>query len=148
LFSKKTWLAILFFFGAVLVLTRVDWIINTVLYKYGLQFSYGWYREYTLLYMLLFQLVILPLSVWIQNWYFLGLTEAFVLSGTQDLIYFGLWCGYFPSENWTWMVFYEWFGSWTTANQFALCLLVNGLVFGFCTFQWLLWNHKLKTVEV
>jgi len=142
--SHKVWFAVAFFFVAVLIFTKLDFLVNSDFYGYGLTFSYGWYREYTILYMLLFQLVILPLSLWIRNWYFLGLTEAFVLSGTQDLIYFGLWQGSFPKGDWSWMIWSDFFGTWTTANQFTLCILVNGLVFGFCGFQWIIWNHNLK----
>lgn len=146
--SRKTWLAIAFFVGAVLFLTRLDYLINNTFYSYRLKFSYGWYREYTLLYGGLFQLVIFPLWMWTHNNHFLLATEAFILSASQDLIYFGLWQGNFPTEQWNWIIFYDWLGWWTTANQFALSLVVNGVVFGFCLFQWLIWNHNLKVREV
>lgn len=147
--NRRFLFAVGFFGASVLLLTKLDYLINTTFYGYGLQFSYGWYRDYTILYMMLFQLVIVPSSLWLQNKYYFVLTEAFVLSGTQDLIYFGVWNGgVFPSGDWSWMIFHDWFGSWTTANQFTLCLLVNGLVWGFCAFEWLIWNWKLKIREV
>jgi len=140
-FSRKSWFGILFFFVAVLLLTRLDYLINNTFYSYGLVFSYGWYREYTLLYSLSYQLVIFLLLLWTRNKYLLLATEAFVFSATQDLIFFGLWCGRFPPADWTWMLSYEMLGFWTTSTQLFASILVNGLVFGFCA-----WRYKASII--
>lgn len=145
--SKRTLLAILLFAVSVLVLSRLDFLVHSTLYDYGLIFSYSWANEYWILYALAYQLVIIPLSLWTRNLYLFLVTEGFVLSATQDLIFFGLWEGWFPSGDWTWMPQYNLFGGWTTANQFDLCLLVNGLVWGFCAFQWIVWDYRLKIKE-
>ena len=123
--TKRTLLAILFFFGSVLILTRLDFNRNFTQYNYELQFDYGWYVEYSLLFSALYQLVIIPLTLWTHNFYFLLATEAFVLSNTPDLIYFGLWQGNFPTGHWTWMWFYEIFGYWTTTLQIIISLAIN-----------------------
>ena len=129
--SNKTWCAILLFAVSVLVLTRIDFLVHSTLYDYGLIFSYSWAVEYWYLYAILYQLVIVPLSLWTRNLYFFFAAQAFVLSATQDLFFFGLWCGSFPPEtvNWWWMPTYRIFGFWSTSTQFVFSILVNVLVF-------------------
>jgi hypothetical protein len=51
--------------------------------------------------------------------------EIFVLTSTQDLVYFGLWEGAFPHIEWSWMPFYRIFGSWTTTHQIMLSFSAN-----------------------
>jgi hypothetical protein len=114
----------LMIFGiAVLLLTRIDYLVNVILYKFGLQFSYGWYKEYSILYALSYQLVLLLIFLWTKNIQLLVILEAFILSAGQDLIYFGVWnLGRFPNDQWTWTLFYQIFGFWDTPSQFLLTL--------------------------
>ena len=114
----------LFFLG-VLLFTRIDFLINNSLYGYGLSFSENWYVEYTGLYALCYQLLILSLFVYSRNLKLLALMEVFALTSTQDLVYFGLWQGSFPTIEWSWMLFYRIFGSWTTTHQILLSLSLN-----------------------
>jgi hypothetical protein len=51
--------------------------------------------------------------------------EVFVLTATQDLVYFGLWQGSFPRIEWLWTPFYWIFGSWTTTHQILLSFSAN-----------------------
>ena len=96
-------------------------MINMTLYFHGLQFSYDWYTEYSLLYMVQYQLLILFLTLWTKNFRLTLFWEVFVLSSSQDLVFFGLWnIGRFPVENWHWTFYYRILGFWTTETQFAL----------------------------
>jgi hypothetical protein len=123
--KKQSAIAILLFVIGVLVFTRMDFLINSLLYNYGLRFSQNWYVQYTGLYLLCYQLLILSLFAYSRNFKFLLLTEVFVLTCTQDLIYFGLWQGAFPTAEWTWMPFFNIFGTWTTTYQLLLSFSTN-----------------------
>ena len=125
--KRKSVVAIVLFVVGVLLFTRIDFIINKSLYSYGLQFSQNWYIEYTGLYVLCYQLLILSLFVYSRNFKLLLLMEVFVLTSTQDLVYFGLWQGAFPTTEWSWMPFFNFFGSWTTAHQLFLSISLNSL---------------------
>jgi hypothetical protein len=105
---------------AVLLLTRLDYLINNTLYSFGLSYSEAWYQEYVLLYFLAYQLVIFTLLAYTRNLKLFMLFQAFVLTSTQDLIYFGLWEGSFPAHEWVWMTQYKLFGFWNTATQILL----------------------------
>ena len=105
---------------AVLLFTRMDYLVNNTLYKHGLKFSDEWYSEYSLLYALLFQLTIALIYLWTRSWKLCLVLEAFVLSSCQDFVYFGLWeGGKFPSGDWDWMPLFKTFGHWTTKDQLA-----------------------------
>jgi len=118
-------IALILFLLAVLVLTRLDFLVNETLYGYGLEFSYGWYREYTILYGLSYQLVLLLLFLWARDWRLVCVLEGFVLSSGQDLIFFMVWNGGFPEGEWTWMLFYRVFGFWNTNTQILLTVGVT-----------------------
>ena len=102
---------------AVLLLTRLDYLINNTLYSFGLSYSEAWYQEYVILYFLAYQLVIFTLLAYTRNLKLFVLFQAFVLTSTQDLVYFGLWEGSFPAHEWVWMTQYKLFGFWNTATQ-------------------------------
>jgi hypothetical protein len=119
---------VLFLF-AVLILTKLDFLVNTTLYEYGLQFSYGWYQEYTFLYALSYQLVLLLLYLWTRDWKSILVLEGFVLSAGQDLIFFAVWNGSFPDGQWAWTIFHQIFGFWNTGIQ--VFLTVSATLAGF-----------------
>ena len=118
--KRRNIVAIVLFFLGVLLFTRIDFLVNSSLYGYGLNFSENWYGEYTILYALCYQLLILSLFAYSRNLKLLALTEVFALTSTQDLVYFGLWQGSFPTVEWSWTPFYRILGSWTTTHQILL----------------------------
>lgn len=119
-------LEFLLFGFSILLFTRLDYLINKEFYGYGLQFSEQWYSKYGVIYFLLYQLSILFIYLYSFNIRFLLLFEAFVLSSTQDLIYFGVWGhGEFPEGNWVWMPQYKIFKTWTTKHQILLSFFCN-----------------------
>jgi len=112
-----------------ILLTRLDFLVNGILYKHGLRFSEAWYLEYWLLYGLAYQFVIVCLSLWNRSLRLFFALEILVLCSVQDLFLYGLWVGSFPSSQWSWMVYYKFLGSWNTTNQVALSLVAFGLAF-------------------
>jgi hypothetical protein len=123
--ERKNLVAILLFFLGVLLFTRLDFFVNASLYNYGLQFSENWYGEYLVLYGLCYQFLILSLLVYTKSPRLLVFMEVFVLTSTQDIVYFGLWQGAFPNIEWSWTVFCRIFGSWTTMQQVLLSFSSN-----------------------
>ena len=103
--------AIVIFSFFVLLLTRLDFLINNIFYSFGLIFSEGWYQEYTILYFLAYQLAIFVLLAYTRNLKLFLFFEVFILTSTQNLVYFGFWQGSFPSHEWVWMVQYKIFRS-------------------------------------
>jgi hypothetical protein len=125
-------LAITIFGISVLLLTKLDFLINNVLYGFGLTFSEGWYTEYQILYALAYQLIVFVLYAYTRNLKLLVFFEVFVLTSSQDLVYFGLWETNFPATAWTWIIHYRIFGFWNTTNQVLLsvtCLAFTSLLF-------------------
>jgi len=114
--------AIGIFSFSVLLLTRLDFLINNILYNFGLSFSEAWYQEYAVLYFLAYQLVVFILLAYTRNLKLFAFFQVFVLTSTQDLVYFGIWEGSFPSHEWVWMVYYRIFGFWNTASQILLSI--------------------------
>ena len=114
--------AIGIFSFSVLLLTRLDFLINNILYNFGLSFSEAWYQEYSVLYFLAYQLVVFILLAYTKNLKLFAFFQVFVLTSTQDLVYFGLWEGSFPSHEWVWMVYYRIFGFWNTTSQIVLSI--------------------------
>jgi hypothetical protein len=116
----------------ILLLTKLDFIINSTFYSYGLKFSMDWYWQYSVVYFVLLQCFAVGSFLLAHRRELLILAEAFVLSGTQDLVYFGVWNGgVFPPGQWNWTPYYWMFGSWTTAHQVALSvssLIVAGSI--------------------
>jgi len=107
---------------SVLLLTRLDFLINSILYNFGLIFSEGWYQEYTVLYFLAYQLIVFILLAYTRNLKLFAFFQVFVLTSTQDLVYFGLWEGSFPTREWVWIVYYRIFGFWNTTSQILLSI--------------------------
>jgi len=119
---NRNLVAIGIFSFSVLLLTRLDFLINNILYNFGLTFSEAWYQEYIVLYFLAYQLVVFILLAYTRNLKLFAFFQVFVLTSTQDLVYFGLWEGSFPSHEWVWMVYYRVFGFWNTASQILLSI--------------------------
>ena len=123
LFSfNRTLVTIGIFCLAVLSLTRLDFLVNNLLYSFGLTFSEAWHQEYSILYLLAYQLLIFALLAYTRNLKLFLFFQVFVLTSTQDLVYFGLWQGSFPAHEWVWTTEYKLFGFWNTASQILLSL--------------------------
>ena len=112
--------AIGIFSFSILMLTRLDFLVNNIFYSFGLIFSEEWYQEYTILYFLAYQLVVIVILAYTRNLKLFFFFKVFVLTSTQDLIYFGLWQGGFPTHEWIWMIQYRILGFWNTTTQFLL----------------------------
>jgi hypothetical protein len=109
-----------------LSLTAVDFVVNNVLYSYGLRFSYSWY----ILYQVGFSMVIFSicfLVVWqsyedtasVNVALKRGLTLFFAhLGGLIDCLFFLVYNGgQVYSGEWTWMWQYTLFGTWNWKLQ-------------------------------
>lgn len=121
---NRAFVSVAIFVLGLLTLTKLDQTVNAVLYGYGLQFSSGWYTQYEIVYVLLFQGLVVLCALYARSIRGFLLGEAFVLSSTQDLIFFAVWQGgAFPSGQWTWRLEYSLFGSWTTGSQLLLSML-------------------------
>jgi hypothetical protein len=142
--NRKTSVSLFLFVAAVLVFTRLDYLVNAELYGFGLQFSDAWWQNYEAIYFCLFQLTLSVLLLYSRNWRMIIVLEAFVLSCGQDLVYFSVWTrGAFPSGNWTWMSMYHLLGVWTTPMQIAFTFaltLTPTLTF--------LFTHRLFTTRI
>jgi len=114
------------------LLTRLDYFVNGILYEYGLIFDWSWYMEYQFLYNLLWQISIFILFYYCRNLYFLFLSYAFYWSASQDIFFFVAWVGDFPSGDWTWSSHYLLFGHWSTVDHIGFCLVINLLAIIFC----------------
>jgi len=121
--------SLILFLFAVLILTKLDFLVNETLYEHGLQFSYEWYQEYTLQYALSYQLILLLLYLWTRDRKLFFVLEGFVLSSGQDLIFFIVWNRGFPEGQWTWMIFHQIFGFWNTNTQILLTISVTLICF-------------------
>jgi hypothetical protein len=122
---KKWIIGLIAFFCLVLIYTRMDYLINHDLYSYGLTFSDNWFLTNQVTYILLYQSAILILYMYHRSVRLTILFEAFVVTSTQDLVYFGLWNnGVFPTNEWTWTIYYFLIGVWNTTTQFLTSSVV------------------------
>jgi hypothetical protein len=127
------------FVCGILLLTKLDHIVNSTFYSYGLKFSMDWYWQYSVVYFILNQCVAVGAYYFARRRELLIMAEAFVLSGTQDLVYFGVWNGgVFPHGQWSWTPYFWLAGCWTTAHQVALS--VSSLVVAGCIVAILWWR--------
>jgi len=119
------------------LMSRIDFIVHTTLYNYGLHFSYEWAYEYWIVYCTIF----FTFSFLTGFMYWLGsnkndqdrkvsiaLTTSMSLlfvGGTADIMVFVLWVGRLPPESviWWWVPWYRIFGVWTTSMQLAFAAL-------------------------
>ena len=131
--NRKTIEALTLFTLFILVLTGLDYVVHGDLYNYGLQFNIEWANKYWILYAFTYQIICASMFLHTRSWKVLVFTEAFVLTCTQDLVYFMVWGGgHFPVGDWTWMPFYNLLGTWTTAMQIILsCTAIATCLIGF-----------------
>ena len=112
----------------ILLVTKLDHIVNSTLYGQGTSFSMSWYWPYSVVYFLLLQGFVAVLFLFVRRKEAVLLAEAFILSGSQDIVYFGVWNGgVFPPGQWSWTPYFWAFGGWNTVDQLALSAASLGL---------------------
>ena len=112
-------------------MSRIDFIINSVLYNYDLEFSYNWANEYWLTYGFTF-IVFSGMASYV---YWLGSRKTahdkkvvvallvtinlLALCGLQDILYFSIWAGGLPVNSivWWWSLWKNIFGTWNSLLQ-------------------------------
>jgi hypothetical protein len=127
----KAGLLSLLVFGFFVLMSRIDYMVNVVLYQYGLRFSYEWANSYWFAYNSIF----LVFSAVVAGFYWLGsrktksdlkvsiaifATVSFLaLGGLEDLLFFLLWSGGLPSANvvWWWAPWISITGTWNSSIQ-------------------------------
>lgn len=120
--SKKTLINLAIIAGFFLIMTRIDYVVNSTLYEYGLFFSQGWYVEWTSIYVLSYVFFSVVMGHFNKSLR-LGLSLFFIsLVSTQDIIYFLVWnsANRFPMSMWVWVYPYRIFGYWNMATQLLL----------------------------
>jgi len=120
------WIATGFLMVSILVFTGLDFVINSVLYSYGLKFDITWFMLYSVGYLSLYQLTLGLIYFYTRSWEIPLLGEVFVLSGGVDLVFFGVWGRMqFPSSVWTWSGYAMFLGlHWTTTVQIVWAVSV------------------------
>ena len=122
----------------------LDFVVNRVLYGYGLCFSFGWAGFYWSVFGCCFVVFggMVGFSYWLGSQkkhtnlkvgvgLFLSVCLLF-LGGLQDVLWFVLWGGGLPCADvvWWWMPWCGLFGFWNSACQLALLGGVAALVCG------------------
>jgi len=147
---KKSLINLAIVLGFFLIMTRIDYVVNCILYEHGLKFSEIWHSEWTMVCFsayLFFAVIMgyfnkslkLGLSLWVIS-----------LISTQDIIYFLVWNSgdRFPMYMWTWMYQYKLFGYWNMATQLILSVcMISGLLVllhteYISTITYRIWNRK------
>jgi hypothetical protein len=149
LFAKSRIFIVIGFFVFLffLYMSRIEFIINQVLYSYGLKFSYNWAYDYWTTFYSIF--IVFSLIVGFLYWVTSKKTthdikvvtaltitvNLLAVGGLQDIFYFVFWAGGLPSTAavWRWSVWTSVFGSWTTElemNWFVAMISVSALVWG------------------
>jgi hypothetical protein len=140
---------VLLFFG---LMSRMDYIVNSTLYSYGLRFSYNWAWEYWITYNAIF--IAFALVVSFAYWFgshktrrdmkfsFALLITIVLLAvgGLQDVIFFVFWGGGLPPSNvvWWWVPWINLIGTWNSVIQ----IIFTTLAFGASICTWLLATKK------
>lgn len=128
-----------------LIMTRIDYVVNCILYEHGLKFSQVWYCEWTSIYILAYVFFAVVMGYFNRSLK-LGLSLLVIsLISTQDIIYFLVWNSgdRFPMSMWVWMYQYKLFGYWNMATQLLLCASVISGILGVNK----IWQKKMRPVK-
>lgn len=135
-------------------MSKIDYIVHSTLYQFGLKFSYDWANTYWLTYSLVFCMFGLTMAFC----YYMGSPKTvqnkkiaiaiftsinvLALCGLQDLLFFVLWAGSLPQGTlvWWWSMWTYLFGTWNTQMQVSL----TGLGLLVITVTWMLAVYKKK----
>jgi len=129
---KKSLINLAIVIGFFLIMTRIDYVVNCILYEHGLKFSQVWYREWTNIYLLAYVFFAVVMGYFNRSLK-LGLSLLVIsLISTQDIIYFLVWniADRFPISMWVWMYQYKLFGYWNMATQLLLSVSVISGILG------------------
>jgi hypothetical protein len=134
------------------LMSRMDFVVNSTLYGYGLRFSYDWAREYWVTYNAIF--VAFALAVSCAYWFGSNRTRKdmkfsiallitivlFTLGGLQDLMFFVFWAGGLPPSNvvWWWAPWTNLVGTWNSMIQIGFMTIMLGA----SIFTWMLATKK------
>jgi len=129
--TKKSLINLAMVIGFFLIMTRIDYVVNCMLYDHGLRFSQLWFREWTIIYILAYVFFAVVMGYFNKSLKLgLSLLVIFLIS-TQDIIYFLIWNAgdRFPMSMWVWMYQYELFGYWNMATQLLLSVsTISGIL--------------------
>jgi ABC-type Mn2+/Zn2+ transport system permease subunit len=112
-------------------MAKLDFVVHSSLYNYGLIFSYEWANTYWLAYGIAFFAFSLMAGFifWVGSQKtahdkkilacLLLTINLLALGGLQDVIYFAVWAGGFPSNEvvWWWSYWSYVFGTWNSLMQ-------------------------------
>lgn len=116
------------------IMAKLDFLVHSSLYNYGLVFSYEWANTYWLIYGIAF----FAFSLMACFVYWASSPKTFhtkkvaacilltinllAIGGLQDLIYFAIWDGGLPTAGveWWWSYWTYVFGTWNTPMQITL----------------------------
>jgi len=126
-------------------MSRVDFIVHSTLYDYGLEFSYAWANDYWLTYNALFVVfaVMAAVSYWLSSAKtrrdlklsaaLFGAIVFLALGGLQDIFFFLLWEGALPSVGtvWWWAPWANMVGTWN--SQMQICLTATTVLISLTT---------------
>jgi hypothetical protein len=128
--QQRLLLSTILFIAVVLIFTRIDYLIHSELYESGLVYNDSWFWTSQILYFAMYQAAIIMLYLYSRSKRLLIIFEAFVLTGGQDFVFFGIWnAGVFPDPSliWTWTVAYHLFGfPWNTWFNLWLTSVATG----------------------
>ena len=122
-------------------MSRIDYVVNSTLYNYGLEFSYGWANTYWVAYNTVF--VIFSAMAGFIYWFgsekttcdkkvasaLIVTINLLALGNLQDVMYFIFWAGGLPPSNvaWWWTWWNGIFGTWNTDLQVSLTTMALGV---------------------
>jgi hypothetical protein len=149
--ALKGFAAAISIFSFFCLMSRMDYIVHGILYRYGLQFSYNWANEYWAIYTSLF--VFCSIAMALMYWLgsnktskdlkisigLLATINILMIGGLQDLLFYTLWGNGLPPDNiiWWWTPLSHYFGTWNSSMQVALTVLT-------CSATVPLWLYILK----
>jgi len=121
------------------LMSRIDFIVHSSLYNYGLKFSYDWAINYWVTYNVIFVAfgIIISVTYWLasnKSRRALKLSCALLITitllavgGLQDILFFVLWGGGLPqiSVIWWWTPWVSVMGIWNSQMQIALTTLMS-----------------------
>ncbi len=137
----KAFALVFFVFLFFLFMSRIDFTVNSVLYNYGLVFSYNWANTYWLTYS--FTFVVFSATAAFVYWLaspktsfdkrvavaLLVTINLLALGGLQDILYFTVWAGGLPVNSvvWWWSQWAGVFGTWNSLLQLEFMLVMVGV---------------------
>jgi hypothetical protein len=137
------------------LMSRLDFIVHGILYRYGLQFSYEWANEYwaTYAFAFIFFSVVMGLMYWLGSnktstdaKISLGLfatINILMVGGLQDLMFYVFWEKGLPPDSvtWWWSPLSHIFGTWNSSMQITLTVLA-------CLITVPLWTYIVRKPDL